>query len=222
MKNRRIKVIVGHYGSGKTEFALNYCLELKKTHEKVAIADLDVVNPYFRTREWSDLLAEKNIELLGFIMKEEGMDLPAVSGNLMKPMNDPSYQYVIDLGGNGGGARALGSFRDRINPEECEVLLVLNANRPETSDLKGALNVIEEIEETLNLKIAGIVNNTHLIWETTKEDVLRGDKLAKEVSEKTEIPIKFTVAKREILNEICEEISGKLFPLDIIKRKNWL
>jgi hypothetical protein len=222
MKNRRIKVIVGHYGSGKTEFALSYCLELKKTYEKVAIVDLDVVNPYFRSREWSDLLTQKNIELLGFIIKEEGMDLPAVSGNLMKPINDPSYQCVIDLGGNGGGARAFSSFRNRIDPEQCEVLLVLNANRPETSDLKGAINVIEEIENTLDLKITGIVNNTHLIWETTKEDVLCGDKLAKEVSIKTGIPIRYTVAKREILEEVFQEVSGDLFPLDIIKRKNWL
>ncbi len=222
LKDKRIKIITGHYGSGKTEFAINYALRLSENGKKVAIADLDVVNPYFRSREYEKIFQEKNIELLGFILKEHGMDLPSVSGNIMKPFMDTTYEYIIDLGGNSAGAKAFASFRKLFSPLECDLFFVLNANRPETSDLESCLVHLRNIEGTLNLKVTGIINNTHLIWETTEEDLLKGNSLALKLSHETGIPIRYTVCKRDLIPTLQAKFEGSIFPIDMLMRKNWM
>ncbi|MGL6065061.1 MAG: hypothetical protein ACRC0S_08265 [Fusobacteriaceae bacterium] len=222
LRDKRIKIITGHYGSGKTEFAVNYALRLSDYGKKVAIADLDVVNPYFRSREYEKIFQEKNIELLGFILKEHGMDLPSVSGNIMKPFMDSSYEYIIDLGGNSAGAKAFSSFRKLFSPLDCDLFFVLNANRPETSDLATTLAHLRNIEGTLNLKVTGIINNTHLIWETTEEDILRGNSLALQLSQETGIPIRYTVCKRDLISSLHGNFQGTMFPIDMLMRKSWM
>lgn len=221
-EEKRIRIITGHYGSGKTEFALNYALKLRSMGKKVALADLDVVNPYFRSRERETLLEEKGIELLGFLIKEHGMDLPAVSGNVMKAVVDETYDYVVDLGGDGAGARAFGSFRKSLNVEQCELLFVINAYRPETSDLMGVLAILKEIEGTLNMRVTGLINNTHLLWDTKEEDILIGEKLAKEVSDRLGVPIKYTAIKRELIENLKNSVSGEILAIDMLMRKSWM
>lgn len=222
LKDKRIRIITGHYGSGKTEFSINYAVKLSELGKKVAIADLDIVNPYFRSRECEELFKEKNIELLGFTLKEQGMDLPALSANVMKPFLDDSYDYVIDLGGSSAGAKAFSSFRKLITPENCDVFLVLNANRPETMTLEDSLAELQRIEGVINMKVTGIINNTHLIWETSTNDILKGDILAKELSEKTGIPVVYTSYKNDIENLVPDGISGERFPVEILNRKKWM
>lgn len=221
-QDKRIRIITGHYGSGKTEFAINYAIKLSDSGKKVAVADLDVVNPYFRSRECDEIFKEKNIELLGFSLKEKGMDLPAISGNVMKGFLDSSYDYIIDLGGNAAGALAFSSFRKIIDPNICDVFFVLNANRPETSDLESSLVHLYNIEGTLNMKVSGIINNTHLIWETSSDDLIKGDKLAKELSKKTGIPIRYLACKEDIIDSIPNTLSGEKFPLKMLNRKQWM
>lgn len=222
LKDKRVRIITGHYGSGKTEISINYAVKLSELGKKVAIADLDIVNPYFRSRECESLFKEKNIELLGFTLKEQGMDLPALSANVMKPFLDDSYEYVIDLGGSSAGAKAFSSFRKSIDPDICDVFLVLNANRPETMTLEDSLAELNRIEGVINMKVTGIINNTHLIWETSVEDIKKGDLLAKELSEKTGIPIVYTACKKEMEHLITSDIGGELFTIDILNRKTWM
>lgn len=223
INDKRIRIITGHYGSGKTEFAVNYAVKLSDLGRKVAVADMDVVNPYFRSRECESIFKEKNIELLGFILKEHGMDLPAVSGNVMKPFTDTSYDYIIDLGGSSGGAKAFSSFRDLINSNLCDLFFVLNANRPETMDVDSALAELDSIEGALNMKVTGIINNTHLIWETTIDDIRRGDELARAVSKKRNIPIKYTSFKHDLEDLLPNnEFAGDLFSLQMFNRKSWM
>lgn len=219
---KRIKIITGHYGSGKTEFALNYALKLAKSNKKTAIADLDVVNPYFRSREYIELFKENNIELLGSLIKDNAMDLPALSPDIMKPFLDSSYHYVIDLGGNHSGALAFSTFNKSISSEECDVYFILNANRPETSELDSTLSLLKKIEKTLNMKITGIVNNTHLIWETTAHDLVKGDLLAQELSKKTNIPIVYVSCKQNILNTLPNSVNGTHFSINMLNRKIWM
>lgn len=222
LDDKRIRIITGHYGSGKTEFAVNYAVKLTDAGKKVSLADLDVVNPYFRSRECEKLFEEKGIELLGFILKEHGMDLPAVSGNVAKALMDKSREYIIDLGGNSAGARAFASFRSMVVVEECDLFFVINANRPETADYLGVMTQIQSIEGTLNMRVTGLINNTHLIWDTTEEDILRGELLSREVSEKTGIPIRYTSMKKDLVPELKEKYSGEIFSVEMYMRKNWM
>lgn len=222
LNDKRVRIITGHYGSGKTEFAVNYAVKLADAGKKVSLADLDVVNPYFRSRECEKLFEEKDIELLGFILKEHGMDLPAVSGNVAKALMDKSREYLIDLGGNSAGARAFASFRKMVNTEECELFFVINANRPETADFAGVMAQLQSIEGTLNMKVTGLINNTHLIWDTSEEDLMRGEKLAREVSEKTGIPIRYTAMKKDLVPKLKEKYSGEIFSVEMYMRKNWM
>lgn len=222
LNDKRIRIVTGHYGSGKTEFAVNYAVKLADAGKKVSLADLDVVNPYFRSRECEELFQKKDIELLGFILKEHGMDLPAVSGNVAKALLDNSREYIIDLGGNSAGARAFASFRNIVNPEECELFFVVNANRPETADLPGVMAQLQSIEGTLNMKVTGLINNTHLIWDTTEEDIERGEKLAREVSEKTGIPIRYTSMKKDLIPQLKGKYSGEIFSVEMYMRKTWM
>ncbi|MGL4392759.1 MAG: P-loop NTPase [Fusobacteriaceae bacterium] len=225
--NKRIKIISGHYGSGKTEFAVNFALKLSGEGKKVAIADLDIVNPYFRTRECEELFYKNKIEVLGYILKGDSSDLPAVSGNVSKPFYDKSIEeYIIDLGGDSSGSKAFASFRTNLNPDECDLFFLVNANRPETSNLVNTLNHLQTIEGTLNLRVTKLVNSTHLLWDTTEEDLFRGNNLTIEISEKLGLPIEYTICNEKLLaslsEDIKEKLAGELFPVKMIMRKKWM
>lgn len=222
MKDKRVSIIIGHYGSGKTAFTLNYAIKCQELGEKVLIGDMDIVNPYYRSRECSDILKEKGIEILGTNIRGDAMDLPALSGDFMKGITDKSYKCIIDLGGNAVGSLAFSTFSKKIEKEECDVFFVLNANRPETSTLEDLIYYLRSIESVINLKVTGIINNTHLVRETTMEDLKRGDKLAIELSEKTGIPIKYYSYVREIVEIDKTEIKGEKFPMMMLNRQSWI
>ncbi|WP_219631928.1 hypothetical protein, partial [Burkholderia pseudomallei] len=127
--DKRIRIIIGHYGSGKSEFSMNYVTKLRDlTDAKVAISDLDIVNVYFRTREKRDFLQSKNIMPIDSSIQATSLDLPAVSAQVTAPLTDKSYDYVIDVGGDDVGARVLGRFSHRVEKEDYDKFCVVNAN----------------------------------------------------------------------------------------------
>lgn len=135
-KDKRIRIITGHYGSGKSEVAVNYVVQLRKeTEDKVALADLDVVNVYFRSRERKEEMKAMGIHPIDSSVDAPSLDLPAVSAEVTTPMNDKSYQYVIDLGGDKVGARVIARFRGSIPDDEYDLFFVVNANRERTEML---------------------------------------------------------------------------------------
>lgn len=222
-QDKRVRIITGHYGSGKTEFAVNYALRLREmTDDKIAIADMDVVNPYFRSREKKIELEEKDILVIGSSIEGSALDLPAVSAQVMTPMEDKTYQYIIDVGGDSVGSRALGRFTYLLDDDEYDMLMVVNANRQQTSDVQGVLSHKMSIEATTKLKVTGFINNTHLVRETTLEDIIKGDILLKEVSEETGIAVRYVSAMRHLTDGIKGDISGEVFPLDLMMRENWM
>ena len=223
INDKRVRIIIGHYGSGKTEFAVNYAMQLKKaTNEKVAIADLDIVNVYFRSREKHEMLENLGIKVIASSLEGSALDLPAVSGEIVTPLEDKSYAYVIDVGGDSVGARVLGRFNKYIEDGDYDMLMVVNANREQTMDVAGIIRHKETIEATSRLKITGFINNTHLVRETTLEDVLKGDKLLKEASKELGIPIRYVSAMTNIANQIPKEVSGEILSLDMIMRDAWM
>lgn len=225
--DKRIRIIVGHYGSGKSEFSVNYAMQLAKQNKdpnkKVAIADLDVVNPYFRSREKEDFLAQIGVESFSSPLKNSTLDLPAVSAEIRKPVIDETYEYVMDVGGDDVGARVLGSIKDIMKKSDYDMFLVINANREYTTNADEVIRYMRSIMGASGLNITGLINNTHLLWDTRTEDILKGEKLAKEVSEKTGIPLKYTVYPSYLdISTIKDEISSEIFTVDMIMREKWM
>ena len=162
LDDKRIRFIVGHYGSGKTEFSLNYGVKLAKLNKKVALVDLDVVNPYFRSREKKDFLEGLGIKFIGSGIDAPALDLPSISPEVVVPMQDTSYQAIIDVGGDPAGARTLGRYQPYLLEGNYDMFLVLNANRPETQTLEKAMEYLKNIEDTARARVTGIVNNTQI------------------------------------------------------------
>lgn len=211
MKN--ITFIVGHYGSGKSEFSVNYAI--KKGMEM--IIDLDVVNPYFRSREVETILKKYNIELAGSpLEKSSGSDLPFVSSKMYLPFYQ-EIKAVYDLGGNDVGAKLLRQFSELV--KDYEMFLVINIYREETENKEKIIKMINQIEGSSGLSVTGLINNTNLLRETTVEDVLLGEKIIKEVSKELNLPIVFTSVKEDLVNHKFE---GEVLPLKLYLRKEWL
>lgn len=222
IKDNRIRIICGHYGSGKSEFSVNYTKILNQNFDKVALIDLDVVNPYFRSREKTEELEREGIRVISSSIKGNNADLPSLSGEINIPILDKSYQVVIDLGGDNVGARVLGRYREDISNDSYDMLIVLNANRPETQTPEQAISYIKAIEETAGLKITGIINNTHLLRSTTIEEVLKGQRLAEEVAGELGIDVRYTACMESLADELPEDLKKKYFPIGMHLRKEWM
>ena len=180
--DRRIRIITGHYGSGKTEFAVNYVKKLRESVDgRVAIADLDIVNVYFRSREKKEELEEKGIQVIASNLDTAVADVPAVSGAMTMPVINKEYQYVVDLGGNDVGTLVLGRIKPLLDHAEADFFMVVNAYRPNTSTPEGIIEQMENLEYAAGLKVTGFINNTNLVRETTAECLLHGDEVLKEV-----------------------------------------
>ena len=220
-KDRRIRIITGHYGSGKTEFAVNYTLALAEQGYKTAIADLDIVNPYFRSREIEPIFQEKGIRVVSSSIKSHAGDLPALSPEIFTLFQDKSYQAIIDVGGDKAGATALGRFHNHIDKDECDMFFVLNANRPLTSSRDNAIRYIYSIEQGSRQKITGLINNTHLCGDTSIDDIMKGQRLCQEVSEELGLPIKYVVAHTNLMDKLPKGIQGEIFPIKIYMKKPW-
>ncbi len=220
-KDKRVRIIMGHYGSGKTEFAVNYAFSLAEKGYKTAIADLDIVNPYFRSREIEPIFLEKGIKVVSSTIKSFAGDLPALSPEIYTLLQDKSYEAVIDVGGDKTGATVLGRFYNQIDKDECDVFFVLNANRPLTSNKENAIRYIYAIEQSSRQSITALVNNTHLCGETGVEDILKGQSLCEEVSKELNLPIKYVVTHIDLMDKLPKDLQGEIFPINIYMKKPW-
>lgn len=222
--DRRIRIITGHYGSGKTEFAVNYVKKLRESVDgRVAIADLDIVNVYFRSREKKEELEEKGIQVIASNLDTAVADVPAVSGAMTMPVINKEYQYVVDLGGNDVGTLVLGRIKPLLDHAEADFFMVVNAYRPNTSTPEGIIEQMENLEYAAGLKVTGFINNTNLVRETTAECLLHGDEVLKEVTKRTGVPVKYvSYVKDVMIEEIPEGLSGELFPMEFNMRKTWM
>jgi len=220
--DKRICIVSGYYGNGKTEFALNYALFMANKNIKIAIADLDFVNPYFKSREKEELLTKHGVRLISANIKELGSDLPAISGEVAAAINDLTTRIVLDVGGDASGARILGSHKNHLIQGEYDMFYVINANRPENSTAEGVINNMKEIEESARAKFTGLVNNAHLLQYTTVEDVVRGQSVCTNVSEITKLPIKYIVANKTITRQLPKDLEGEILPINISIREAWM
>ena len=172
MQHKRLTLFAGHYGSGKTNIAVNYALLLASEGKKVCIADLDIVNPYFRTKDSAAVLEAAGVDLISPQYANTNVDLPALPAASYRLVQDRSSYGIMDIGGDDRGAYALGRFADGIKEENnYEMLLVINGYRPLTRDADSTLEIIREIEAAGGIPFTAIINNSNLGSETTPETV---------------------------------------------------
>ncbi len=220
MKYKRITLLCGHYGSGKTNIALNMAYEIKKSYDKVAIADLDIVNPYFRTKDSADELNRKGIRLIASEYAGSNVDIPALPQDMYSLTDDKSVMAVIDVGGDDRGALALGRISPEIMAEnDYEAFLVINKFRPLTPDVESTLEVMAEIEAAGKFKFTGIINNSNLGEETTPKDVISSLNYAEAVSRAAKLPLVATSVNESLSKELSDKIDN-LFPLKLQKKIN--
>ena len=218
MNYKRVTLLCGHYGSGKTNIAVNMALDLKKRCDSVAVADLDIVNPYFRTKDSAKDFEENGIRLIVSEYANSNLDIPALPQDMYAITDDKSLHVIIDVGGDDRGALALGRIAPALIEEnDYEMLLVVNKFRPLTPDAPSTAEVMREIEAAGGIRFTGIANNSNLGDETTADDVLASLQYADEVSELSGLPVVMTTVKEDLYNELSGKIEN-LFPMKLQAR----
>ena len=216
---KRLTILCGHYGSGKTNVAVNIAAELKKTHDSVTVADLDIVNPYFRTKDSAAYFEEQGIRLICSAYANSNVDIPALPQEMYALTDDRSMTAVLDIGGDDRGALVLGRLAPKILLEnDYEMLMVINCYRPLTRDAASTLEVMGEIEYAGGIRFTGLVNNSNLGAQTDAEDILASREYAEEVSRLSGLPVVMTT----VMQELYPTVAGKVpnaFPLGLQKNK---
>lgn len=238
VRDYRVFLVSGHYGAGKSEFSVSLARLLRHTARVgsqeepraanpgvtgVTLVDLDVVNPYFRSREARDILESEGIAVIGNAMGiDDSVDVPAVPGTIAPVLRDTSMKVVVDLGGDPAGARAIRQFRHLLAGDDVLLLTVVNGFRQETSTVEGICSSMEQISEVVGRPCGGLVNNSHLLHETTADHLRHGDTLCRAVTQRTGVTVQFVSAMREILQECPATVSGVPVVIESILRRDWM
>ena len=218
MMNKRVLLLCGHYGSGKTNIAVNLAQHIKREYPIVTLADLDIVNPYFRSKDSAAELEEAGIRLICSNYANSNVDIPALPPDLYALTDDRSMRAIIDVGGDDRGALVLGRLAPSILEENnYEMLMVINCYRPLTRDAASTLEVMREIEYAGGIRFTALVNNSNLGVETTAEDVLASMRYANEVAAMSGLPVVRTTADEKLQNELQDKIPN-LFSLKLQKK----
>lgn len=218
---KRINVFCGHYGSGKTNIAVNYALMLKKRFERVAIADLDIVNPYFRTKDAADILKQNSIRVISSPYANSNVDTPALPAEIYSVTDEGDLHAVIDVGGDDRGALALGRFKENIERAGgCNLFFVINMYRPLTKAPEEAFCVLKEIEAACRMRFDYIINNSNLGEATTAHDIERSFEYARAVESLTGLKTAFTTVKTGLYPKIKGKAEN-IIPIKLFVRQSW-
>lgn len=215
MNYKRITLLAGHYGSGKTNIAVNLALRLRETEARVAVADLDIVNPYFRTKDSQQALEQAGIRFICSEYANSNVDIPALPQTLYAVTDDRDLHCILDIGGDDRGALALGRLSPAIRAENnYEMLFVVNFYRPLTANAADALEVMREIETAGQLPFTGIINNSNLGDETTADTVLATAERVRELCDLSALPLVCTTVNRPLVPALQNTIPN-LIGLDL-------
>ena len=215
---RRITIIAGHYGSGKSEISTHLALK----HKVDYFVDLDIINPYFRTRALAKLFESHGISLVESTIKGmKNSDMPYVSGEGVIPFINENLTAVYDLGGTENGGRVLMQFRERMrNLDDIDLLYVVNIYRPYSDNPIAIKRAIKLLEAETQLPVTGLINNTNLMEYTTEEDVFKGQKILRQVGKDLNLPIVYTVVEEH--HTFKGPFDGEQIILQRLVAKEWL
>lgn len=217
MEPKRITLFAGHYGSGKTNIAVNFALRLAGQGKRVLLGDLDIVNPYYRAKDSQRELEAAGVRVIASAYANSNVDVPALPQEMYALTEDRGAFAVADIGGDDRGALALGRYVPAIAREnDYDMLFVFNRSRPLTRDARSALGILREIEAACALPFTGIVHNTNLGRETTAETVISSLDTVRELSRLSGLPVRFTAARSDIAPLLPPEI-GEVFPITLQK-----
>ena len=224
MENVSPTIIVGHYGSGKTEFTANYAVYLQKQGLEPLVADLDIVNPYFRIREQKNRLGSEGVRVVSSNYEEDYyLDTPALAASLRACFEPWEKAGLVDVGGDPAGAVVLAQYAGLLRNRPYNMWMVVNANRPQTARAENVLGYMDAIERAGRLKVTGLINNTHLLRDTAPEDILRGDVLVREVRDRTGLPVVCTMVEDRLRPQTEGlELAGEPFYISLAMRPAWL
>ena len=214
-------LICGHYGCGKTNLALNLAADFSSKGMRVTLVDLDIVNPYFRSSDFKSAIDKMNVRLIAPAFAHSNVDLPSLPTEMYSIFDDNSDKVIIDVGGDDQGAVALGRFSNKIKATEnyCMVYVV-NKFRPLSATGKDALEILSEIEAASRIKADAIINNSHLMAETTAEDIISSVDYARQISDALSIPVIATTVPKALYNETANSVDN-LYAIDIYVKPPW-
>ena len=194
-----MSVFVGHFGSGKTEVALNVALEAAERGETVALVDLDLVKPYFRSRALAPRVADRGVRIVAPGGEDGPGEMPIVPPDLSGLFCRRESRLIVDVGGDPVGALPLGAVAETLPRETVELLLVVNFSRPKTDSVEGAVAMARAIEAAARLPLSGLVANTHLLGETTPDTVREGLRLAEQTARVLGVPVALVAVEERLV-----------------------
>ena len=200
----RIHIFTGHFGSGKTELAVNFALELARSGRKTVIVDCDIVNTYFRTLDVKEKLEKSGIEVIAPLFANSNLEMQMMPAEILSVFEKKDYDVVFDVGGDEDGAFALGSYKRFFEREGYEMYFVVNTSRPLTENCDDTLVYMGEIERASRLNITKVVNNANIAGETTAQNLYKGDEVVSEICEKTKLEYAFISGTKEVLKSLDE------------------
>ena len=228
--SKKMYVLIGNYGSGKTELALNFAIGAAARGERTELLDLDMVNTYFRLTEPGRLMRMKDIRVVSPNFTNSSVETLSLPAEVQSAFAMDWDTVVFDVGGDAVGSTALGRYHqdfEALDPANLQVLNVVNIRRPLSGTVEKIIRLQEEMEVHSRLKITGMINNTNLAEVTTAQELHDGYELIKEVSEKTGVPVKYTAGRKELLEQFLAEgghdpkYIGTPLPIDIYMRRDW-
>lgn len=214
MKNKQIHVFAGHYGSGKTEIALNFALKKRAEGKSVVIIDIDIVNPYFRTNDAANILKDKGIRLIANGFASSNVDMPVVPCTAAGVFETDEEIVIFDMGGDDDGAYAIGQYSEYFKKYGYSMHLIFNARRPMTPDAKSIFELAQRIEAASRLRFSDIYNNTNLAKITEQEILMSGVQIAGELSDMMKIPVAYHCGTRDVIKNF--HVGLKTFEISII------
>lgn len=214
-------IICGHYGCGKTNLSINLAIDLARQGRKVTLVDLDIVNPYFRSSDYNQVLEQHGIQLIAPLFARTNVDMPALPAQMESIFSMPDRAVIIDVGGDDAGATALGRYARQIQQlDQVGIYYVINRYRALTTQPEQAAALLREIETACRLKATGIINNSHVQSLTTAEDVLQSLSFAEETSRILNLPLMMHTCPRSLYSKLFDRVES-LYPIDIYVRPPW-